>query len=190
MKKILVSLFVGLMGFAQIASAAPAEVIIIRHGEKPPAGNELNERGQERAKALVNFFETNPAVTRYGTPTAIYAMAPDETDGSVRAIQTVTPLAESLGLTIHENFTKDQLKELVTDIMSNPDNDGKMVLICWEHHVIPTLVEDFGWGSAPQNWKNNIFDRAWILDFTGDQVTSFKNMPEHVLPGDSSNECE
>ena len=36
----------------QAAYADPAEVILIRHAEKPPTGNALSPRGRERAGAL------------------------------------------------------------------------------------------------------------------------------------------
>lgn len=36
--------------------AAPAQIIIIRHAEKPPEGNQLSIKGMERAAALIPFF--------------------------------------------------------------------------------------------------------------------------------------
>jgi hypothetical protein len=168
------------------ACAAPAQVIIIRHGEKPSTGNELSPQGFQRADALVGFFEHNPAVTQYGAPVAIYAMDPKDADGSLRPIETVTPLANALGLTIDHDYVKDQLPALVSDIMANPAYDGKMVLICWEHKVIPTLVQDFGWSAAPDAWSGSVFDQAWVLDFDGGKVSSFQIVPEHLLPGDSA----
>lgn len=169
------------------ALGAPAQVVIIRHGEKPATGNELDPQGWQRAQALVGFFETDPAVIRYGTPAAIYAMAPKGPDGTLRPIETVTPLAQHLGLTIDEDYTKKEMPQVVADIMGNPAYDGRMVLICWEHKAIPELVRDFGWTQGPDQWPGgDVYDRAWILNFTGDQVTSFQDIPEHVLPGDSA----
>lgn len=171
---------------AEVASAAPAQVIIIRHGEKPASGDNLSPRGYQRAQALVGFFENNPAVLQYGTPTAIYASDPGVKGTSHRMVETVTPLAESLGISIDSSFNKDDLTGLVNDILNNPNYDGKMVLICWEHTVIPEMASDFGWSSAPTTWDDSVFDRVWILNFSGNTVTSFDNIPEHLLPGDSS----
>jgi hypothetical protein len=173
-----------LLAAGSAASAAPAQVIVIRHGEKPPSGADLDDQGYQRAQALVAFFEHNPAVTQFGTPAAIYAMNPKDTGGSMRPIETVTPTAQALGLTIDHDYTRKQIPQLVKDILGNPAYDGKTVLICWEHTVIPSIVDAFGWTSAPQNWAGNSFDRAWILTFTGDKVTGFTDAPEHVLPGD------
>ena len=58
------------------ASAMPAQVVIIRHGEKPAEGNGLNARGFQRAAALPQFFQNNPTVTAFGPAAAIYAMKP------------------------------------------------------------------------------------------------------------------
>ncbi|MFI5361409.1 MAG: histidine phosphatase family protein [Elusimicrobiota bacterium] len=181
-----VGLLAALATGAVPARATPAQVIIIRHGEKPDEGNELSPRGFQRAQALVDFFEHSPAVTRHGTPAAIYAMNPKDEDGSLRPIQTVTPLAEALGLRIDHDYVKDELPQLVKDIKANHAYDGKMVLICWEHKMIPVLVSDFGWNSAPKSWKGKVFDQAWVLDFEGDAVSSFRIVPEHVLPGDAA----
>ena len=167
------------------AFAAPAQVIIIRHGEKPPSGPDLDEQGYARAQALVGFFQNNPAVTQFGTPAAIYAMDPKGPNGSMRAIETVTPLAQALGQSIDTDYKRKDIPQLVQDILGNPAYDGKMVLICWEHSVIPDIVDAFGWTSAPQSWAGSSFDRAWVLTFTGDRVTDFVDVPEHVLPGDS-----
>jgi hypothetical protein len=168
------------------ALAAPLKVMIIRHGEKPDSGNELNARGQERALALVNFFTTNPPVLSDGKPVAaIYAMKPSREDGSLRPIQTVTPLAEKLGLTINADIKKDHVDDLIDAVLKNSTADGKTVLICWEHKIIPTIVQRFGWDKAPDKWAGEVFDRVWVLGFTKDKVTSFDDLPQQLLAGDS-----
>jgi len=168
------------------APAAPAQVILIRHAEKPASGNELNTQGFQRAKALVGFFENTPSMTRYGTPVAIYAMAPKDQTGSVRPIQTVTPLADSLGLKINTAYKKDELTLLIGEILNTGAYDGKMVLVCWEHNMIPKIVKGFGWDGAPQSWDGSVFDRAWVLNFTDGAVVSFEDIPQRLLPGDSA----
>jgi hypothetical protein len=177
---------VALLFSATSAWCMPAQIVIIRHAEKPASGNELSARGFQRAQALPQFFKNNTIVTEFGPPVAIFAMKPGSDEGSVRAIETVSPLATSLGLPIQENIVRDDLQTLVDTIKNDPTYDGKMVLICWEHKVIPQLAADFGLQNGPSNWDGSVFDRAWVLDFTGDQVTSFQDLPEHLLPGDSS----
>jgi hypothetical protein len=71
MKKLLAFLFIlSAPAWNAAVSAAPAEIIMIRHGEKPPSGNELNDQGWQRANALAGFFTSEPAVLTFGTPVA------------------------------------------------------------------------------------------------------------------------
>lgn len=172
------------------AWAAPAQVLIIRHAEKPETGDDLSPEGYKRAEALVPYFESNPAVTRYGTPVAIYAMKPADDgsgDESRRPIETVTPLAQSLGLRIQANYTRKELQPLVDEIMSTPAYDGKMVLICWEHKKIDTLAKDFGVRPKPDAWPDEVFDKVWELDFSAKdgKLTNFREFSQDVMPGDT-----
>lgn len=180
---------------AAASHAAPSQVVIIRHAEKTGYDNELSEQGFKRARALVRFFASNPAVTRYGPPAAVYAAAPKHEDSSIRSIQTVTPLAEALGLKIKADYTRGQVGKLVRDIMENPAYEGRMVLVCWQHGAIPDIALELARynGSAaplqfslPQSWPDEDFDRAWVLDLTRGKVISFKDIPQRLLPGDSS----
>src|SRR5580692_8328937 len=108
MKSLKKIIFLGIFLSASIVFASPAQVIIIRHGEKPESGNSLSPQGWARARALVKYFETNPDVTQFGTPVAIYASraeAEEQVEGSsLRMIQTVTPLAQALGLKINSTY--------------------------------------------------------------------------------------
>lgn len=171
--------------FSYFAMGAPAQVVIIRHGEKPADGNELNEIGWQRANALPNFFENNKTVMTYGTPVAIYAGAPSKPGGSIRSIQTITPYANKIGLPVNKTISKDNVYELVNEIMNTPGYDDRTVVICWEHSVIPEMARDFGATSAPMIWDSNVFDRAWVIRFNANTVSSFENIPEHVLATDS-----
>lgn len=180
--------FLGTSFFLRVAFANPSQVILIRHAEKPLIGIHLDQRGDQRAQALVSFFETDPQVTRFGTPIAIYAMAPKiDGDSSVRSIETMTPLAKSLNLKLHTEFTKKQIDALTNDILSNPAFDGHMVLVCWEHNMIPLIAQALGSKDAPSDWDGPfVFDRAWMIDFKDGRASSFSDLPQHVLPGDST----
>ncbi len=186
MLRTLAVLFVAALSSISGAYATPAEVILIRHGEKPPVGNELDPRGWQRANALVDYFITNPALTRYGTPVAIYPMAQMKAGSSIRAIQTVTPLAQKLGITLNLNFTRDEYAKAAQDILDNPKYDGKMVLICWEHNVIPDFAAALGLVGGPTTWDSAIYDRTWVLDFVAGKPVQFSDLPQHLLPGDSA----
>jgi len=184
-KRIIAIAVLVLSGLVQAAVAAPARVVVMRHAEKPDSGNQLNEQGFKRAEALVGFFKTSPDMAKYGAPAAIYAMAPKGEDGTLRPIQTVTPLAGSLGLSIITAYNKKHVEEMAAEIMANPAYEGHTVVISWAHDGIPDVVRALGWVDAPDKWPGKVFDRVWILDFRDGKAVSFMDLPEHLLPGDS-----
>lgn len=169
------------------AFAAPAQVILIRHAEKPSDEDEdngLSARGRKRAYALVDFFLQEKAVLRYGPPVAIYGFGQHRPGSSLRGIQTVQPLADELGIKIIKKFTRDDFEAAAEEIMNKPAYDGKMVLICWQHDALTDFAEALGLDDAPKWGK--VFDRAWILDFSKrGKVVRFSDIPQRLLSGDS-----
>ena len=168
------------------AQAAPAHVVIFRHGEKPSTGSDLSPQGYRRAQALVGYFADNPTIRALGKPAAVFAMSPHGPNGTLRPIETVTPLADALGLSVVKDFEKKQVNQLVDRIMNDPTLDDQTVVICWEHSYILNIVQAFGYDSAPDVWQSSVFDRTWILGFTGERVTSFQDVPQKLLSGDST----
>jgi len=184
-KKLIAVAILALSGLAQAVLAAPARVVVMRHAEKPASGNELSEKGFKRAEALVGFFKMSPDMTKYGAPAAIYAMAPKGEDGTLRPMQTVVPLAGSLGLPIINSYNKKHVEELAAEIMANPAYEGRTVVISWAHDGIPDIIKALGWGSGPDKWPGAVFDRVWVLDFRDGKAVSFFDLAERLLPGDS-----
>jgi hypothetical protein len=168
------------------ARARPAEVILIRHAEKPATGNELNQKGRERAAALVAYFLESPELLEFKTPAAIFAPLPSREGSSVRASQTVTPLARALRMQINLSFRKDQTAALAREILTDPRFDGRMVLVCWEHKVIPDIAKALGAPAAPDKWHGEAFDRTWVIKYGPDGTASFQNLPQRLLFGDSA----
>jgi hypothetical protein len=168
-------------------SATPAQVIIIRHGEKPPLlippqprADQLSAQGCERAYSLPTFFNQNSIVNTYGRPVELYAQAPNDirkTDpyddtGSLRPLQTLIPLADLWNVSVNANYTHKDFQALVNEILTAPAYDGKTVIITWEHQAIPQLAETFGVpvGATPQKWPDYIFDEAWVIRFGNNYV--------------------
>ncbi len=168
------------------ASAIPARVLIIRHGEKPDQGDGLSPKGFARANALPAFFASNPIATQYGPPAGIFAAAPKATDGSVRSIQTIMPTAQAFHVNLDTRFTKDDVQQVAYQVLNNPAFQGRMVIICWTHETIPALAAALGVLPMPPPWKDEVFDRVWQLDYqpTG-RILGFRDFPQHLLPGDS-----
>ena len=165
--------------------AMPAQILLIRHGEKPAQGNQLSKRGWERSQALPFLFTNRTEFTSYGIPVALYAMAPEKQGGSIRAIQTLKYVSEIFKLPIETSFTRDEVKEVVDNINSNRLFDGKTIVLCWEHKVLVDMAHALG-VSKKLIWPKAQFDRVWVLDFSpnGDFV-SFKDLPQKLLPNDS-----
>jgi hypothetical protein len=180
------SLLVGLVVLvAARAIAQPAQVIIIRHAEKPDEGNELSLQGEERAAALVPYFLKTDEVLKFKTPVAIYAQRPKGPTSSLRSIQTVKPLADALHLRVNDSFERDDFKNMVDDIVHKKEYEGRMVLICWEHKVIPEIALEFGVEDAPTKWPGEDFDRTWVITFKPSKRPHCKNLPQKLMYGDS-----
>lgn len=174
--------------FPLLLEGVPAQVIIIRHGEKPSKGNGLSLKGEQRADALVAFFQGNSEVLQYGLPDAIFAETPESSGKRTRPLLTITPLANALNLTPNTSFSRDDIKGLTGEIMNNPVYEGKMVLVCWEHTEIPGIAAALG-AKAPSKWSKKVFDRVWILSFdtiSNSSKIDFADLPQQLLYGDST----
>ncbi len=191
--------FIGLalFAFGVSASASPAEVLIIRHAEKPLVaalgksdGRDLSPRGYQRADALVSLFTKDARMLEFGMPVAVYAGSPKKTDtGSIRSLETIQPTATALGLTPKTSFISDEFGAMVSEVMKAKQYDGKTVLIAWPHNQIPDMASSFGVASKDvPEWTGEIFDRVWQIKFDDKGgVQTFQNLPQRLLSGDSAN---
>jgi len=171
--------------FGAALGATPAQIIFVRHAEKPAQGPELNARGWERAENLVLLFKVDERVREHGLPVAIFAASPQTPGGSIRSIQTMEPTSRALRIPLHRSIKRDDLAALVQAVRHDPGFSGKTVVVCWEHKKIPVMLALFGWKKGPTLWGDQVFDRLWILDFDHDRPVRFRDLPQKVLPGDS-----
>lgn len=161
----------------------PKQIILIRHGEKKD-GNELDGKGEKRAKQLVDFFLYDSRTLNFGVPFAIYAMKPHDKTGSLRPIETVTPLADKLGLKINKDYQKDDVKDLVKDMFDHSKYGGKLIVVCWEHTLILSIVKELGIDTppCPKEWPDDIFDWAFLIDIDKNgKAIDFKCIKQHLL---------
>src|SRR5437764_1071958 len=80
------------------AASGPATVMLMRHGEDLNAkGVQLDPRGKARAEALPKLFGTK-------LPKPQVIIASHATKGSNRPVETVEPLARSLGMGVDNRF--------------------------------------------------------------------------------------
>jgi len=132
-------------------------VVIVRHGEKPDAGDSLSCQGFARALALPGAI-----VAKIGKPDALYvpALALGATTSHARMFQTATPLAVKLGLPIDTRFGEKDAAGVAADLMKR----GGTVLLVWEHSAIPDVAAKLGIASPPE-WKKHDFDSIWIITY-------------------------
>lgn len=173
--------------FCARLDAVPAQVIIIRHAEKPETGEHLSVKGQERAAALAPYFLNTSSVLEYGTPAALYATNVTPDDPSYRTQETLTPLAQALGQQIQHPYTKDQVSDLAKEILLNKAYEKKMVLIAWEHHNIPALAKELGVKHEPPKWHGKDFDSVWTITYENDGKAKLRIFSQELMYGDSGN---
>jgi phosphohistidine phosphatase SixA len=140
----------------------PAKVLVMRHAEKldDPNDPNLSPPGQARAAAMVAWY---PAT--FGRPDSIFATAISK--HSERPIQTVQPLAQSLGIPFNATFSDQDYGALAKLLLSDTKFSGKSILICWHHGNIPGLLRALGasTGSYPDPWDFTVFDLVVALDY-------------------------
>ena len=187
-----------------VAPPPPAEhdvVMIIRHGEKPDGttpgidenGDEddssLTTVGWERAHALVDLFDpphgTPPSPL--ARPDRIYAAGVTDDGEGQRTRETVTPLADALGVPVDTELGRGDEKKLVKDVLAQSGS----TLISWQHGGIPEIVDDFPSVSPkpPEEWPSDRFDVVWTLTRTADGW-HFTQTPELVLTDDHAGVIE
>jgi hypothetical protein len=179
-RSVLLALGLCVLG-AALLRAEPRQVILIRHGEKPEQGDGLSLKGLERAAALVPFLSQRDGDR--SVPCAIFAQGPTSKRTSQRPVETVAPLAQSLGIQV-KTFHHSAVADMVKQVLSNRKYDGKTVLICWEHHGIPDIATAMGVQKVPE-WPGQVYDRLWIVTFQNGKP-KLSNLPQKLLFQDSA----
>ena len=178
----------------------PSVVMLLRHAEKPlgdgppygvtvdgaPDPESLTPRGWQRAGALVGLFVPDPSgahSARLPTPTHLFASQVGPHSSSERPGETLLPLGERLGQAVDARFRKEELTRLVQAVEAI---DG-IVLIAWEHHLIPSLATMLTGDlpGVPELWPDDRYDVVWVVENTGTAGgRRFREVPEMLLAGD------
>ena len=189
-----------------VSDGGPPEVIyIIRHGEKPDPGpphgvdfhgrkdeHSLLPRGWQRSGALAALFHprSGPSRTRLRPPSTLLAPSYRDPASTIahRTCQTIQGLADHLGLPIDTPFAVGHEPQLVASLLSTRSG---VVLICWEHHHIPTIAAAFPVAPGtdiPGKWPGDRFDVIWTLTMQPGSTPPryvFSQIPQQLLPGDT-----
>lgn len=175
-------LFAMFMNLTPFALALPAQVVILRHAEKPEEGDHLSPKGYARAQALVGFWRTHPVVAQFGDPVAFYASySPNK---SVRSIETLSPSAVFYRRPLFSHFQKDQTFELAQEILNRPEFHGRTVVVAWQHTNIIPMLRALGVQNAPPIWPDSIFNQVAVVRYALGPPARFGMYPQCVLPGD------
>jgi len=168
----------------QASWAKPAEIILLRHAEKPDHDQDpnLSPRGVQRSLALPALFSTRSEATNHGAPAAIFAARPVAHAPSRRCLQTIEPTAREFHLSVQTPYPATQFAQLAKELMTDRAYDGRTVIVCWVHDEIPALARALGVRKVPA-WSGRTFDRLWCIDYAGGEAV-LKNIPQHLLPGD------
>lgn len=150
------SSFAGSLIAQQPASAKNWKVIIIRHAEKPPKGDNLDCQGLNRSLQLPELFHAKFGVPDY---TYVPALGLGESTKHSRMFQTVIPLAAKYNLSINSQHDEKDSSGLASDIRKKEGT----VLLVWEHHAIPSIVRALGVPNVSQTWDDQDFDSIWII---------------------------
>src|ERR1700748_3430382 len=108
------------------------KIVIIRHGEKPDNGDNLDCQGLNRAMALPKVL-----FAKYGTANEIYIPTVNSGDKtkSARMFQTITPYAVKYNLDINSSYDTEDYKKITKDVVQQK---GTIIMV-WEHNGIPHL---------------------------------------------------
>ena len=130
-----------------------------------------------------------PPTFRRPSATPDHLIATKASDKSNRPVETITPLAAALHLTIDSKYadTKDDVEQLATVLRTNPVYAGKTVLICWHHGKIPKLAQHLGVSKdkTPDPWPPDVFDWVWRIDYEKGKA-KLTILPQKLLYGDAS----
>ena len=73
-------------------------------------------------------------------PTPDFIFVTQNSKHNHRPLETVTPLAKTLKLTVNTEFPDDDVAGLAEEVFKNEMYAGKIVLICWHYGQLPKLA--------------------------------------------------
>jgi hypothetical protein len=178
------------------AFAAPARIIILRHGEKANPWK-LCETGSERANALAATYlgakATKSLFANGEEPAFFFAI-------TLHTLELAAPAAATWDLPVtmfsvlpqkateaSEKALDRRTQEAAAALLGNPAWQGKTVVIVWEHkHVANAKLAAKSSGEAvtfrqllqldrlkdvPETWPASNYDYFWIVDYAGGSTT-------------------
>ncbi len=187
---------------AQAMHAGGETIVMVRHGEKPPAGlGQLTCRGLNRSLALAPLL-----IARYGKPDAIDA--PDPADeiqewkpgplySYVRPLATIEPTAIRLGMPVNTQIGFDQIGQLQQALLQ-PVYAHSLIFVAWEHDHLYRFAQEtlqsYGEGAALlPPWPGWDYGTIYVFHVTrlenGGKPHVTLNIQQENLGGILTNTC-
>lgn len=114
---------------------------------------DLSKLGQDRAAFIAEKFQQ---MDMFLPLAEVFTADPHRPPYQHREALTVQPLAQSLSLPFHANYSADAQEELIQAVLSSRwQRCGRSAIISWEHCHIPSLLQSLGC----QN--NEVCRRCW-----------------------------
>lgn len=178
------------------ALAAPARIIILRHGEKAGAWK-LCGVGQARADALAaTYLGRNAAQSLIAAgeePAAFLAITLHTLELAAPAAATwdlpvtMFSVLPQKGADVFDKAFDRRTQEAAAELLANPAWQGKTVVMVWEHkHIANAKLVAKSPGEAvtlrqllqlnrlkdvPETWPSGNYDYFWIVDYAGGSGT-------------------
>lgn len=151
-----------------------AIVLFTRHGERYPTKDsvDLTPEGYVRANYMSKCITRQPSIALpLGAPTRLLASLRDD---SKRPVETLTPLATKLGLTIEtaDMFDLYAVNRIIPTLVP-----GDQLLVSWQHWFLPRMIEVL---NPPTPW--------WLRGFPKACNTSEWREPSYTRQG-SDGDC-
>ena len=159
----------GLILTAAWAHATPAQVILIRHGDKDSQRGDYNlsPSGFHRAMSLGRMI---PAC--FGAPNQIRSFELDPVSSqNSRSYQTAGPLAVATGVNIGIVMgSSTSSARFGEEVLTSKLFDGAKAVFFWEHRHLPDLAKGLGWSTmAPIDAGD--YDQLLLLSYSAGSKT-------------------
>ena len=151
------------------AHATPAQVILIRHGDKDSQRGDYNlsPSGFNRALSLGRMI---PAC--FGAPNQIRSFELDPVSSqNSRSYQTAVPLAVATGVNIGIVMgSSTSSARFGEEVLNSKPFEGSKAVFFWEHRHLPDLAKGLGWSTmAPINADD--YDQLLLLSYPAGSKT-------------------
>ena len=146
------------------SGTGPARIIVFRHAEKTGEKSDphLSAAGQKRADRLASYVPKT-----FGKPD--FLIAASRNKYSDRPLDTLIPLARSLGLEITNSIQDEDTDGLVSLLRDTAVYAGKFGLVCWRHSDLPDVCAALGApeGAFPAEWGEDVYDLMIEITYAG-----------------------